>query len=97
MFLTVLTVPLPTVISELRKHLICTINPEATCALRTALSRSDNWPGTGDPWADQRNAGDAASDASAALAGFGGGCEGVSVLVNVTLIQTGITDGAAGI
>lgn len=78
-------------------HLICTIRPEATCALRTALSGSGNWLGAGDLWADQRNAGDTAPPASAALAGFGGGCEGLSVTVNVTLIQTGVTDGAAGI
>lgn len=73
------------------------MSPEGTCALRTALSGFGNWPGAGGLWADQGNAGDAAFDASAALAGFGGGCEGVSVTVNDTLIQTGVTDGAAGI
>lgn len=69
----------------------------STCALRTALSWPASWSITRCWWADQGHTGDGASDTSAALAGVGGGCEGVTVRVDDTLIQTGVTDGAAGI
>ena len=52
---------------------------------------------TGGLWADQWQAGDSASDTGAAMAGVGGGREGVTVAVDNTLVQAGVTDGTAGI
>lgn len=48
-------------------------------------------------WADQGHASDGAPEASAALAGVDGGREGVTVRVNDSLIQAGVTDGTAGV
>lgn len=68
----------------------------STCALRTTLSVLSNGSSTGCWWADEWHAGDGAFETRAALAGVRGGCEGVTVRVHDTLIQTGVADGAAG-
>lgn len=68
-----------------------------TCALRTALSWLGNSSEAGCWRADHGHTGNGASDTSTALAGVGGGREGVTVRVDDTLIETGVTDGAAGV
>lgn len=69
-----------------------------TCALRTTLSRLGDGSSAGRRWADEWQTSDGTSDTRAALAGVvEGGCEGVTVRVHDTLIQTRVTDGAAGL
>lgn len=57
-----------------------------TCALRTTPARLSHRPAAGCGGALQRNAGDGASDAGAALAGVGGGGEGLAVWVDDALV-----------
>lgn len=48
-------------------------------------------------WADDGHAGDCPPGTRAVLAGVGRECEGVAVGVDNTLVQTGVTDRAAGV
>lgn len=67
----------------------------STCALWTALAWLGHGPSAGRWWADEGHAGNSASDTGAALAGAEEGCKDVSVSVDDTLVQAGVTNGAA--
>lgn len=79
------------------RTMICTSSSQSTCALGTALSWLGDWTGAGGMRAHQGHASDGAPEARTAPAGVDGGREGVTVRVNDTLVQAGVTHGTAGV
>lgn len=69
----------------------------STCAFGTALPGSGDGSGAGRGRAHLGDAGDAASEAGAAAAGVGGGCEGLAMTVHDALVQAGVAHWAAGV